>query len=191
MNRLKKTLFSVLVSIVLLYFLMMINELYFTQEKAFRGYERGYHYGPAEEILEMETLGDGTGYVLALWDGELEILEMRRKVGLFWQPVNTYLFYEENPEAVSVRCLPMTRQVIVCVSDSEITEVTYGIEMNRNAEDSATVTDTVQVGERGYAVIDYSDQFQRYDTADYYPGRIIGRNAVGEVIYDYTGVIWQ
>ena len=83
MKRVKQTGIRLVVIAALLIFSYWVTGFRLTQERLFYDCERGLRYGPSEEIV-FSWEGEGKGLVAGRCGEGFSLVEMRRRLGLFW-----------------------------------------------------------------------------------------------------------
>lgn len=192
MNRVKKAAIYILLSAAILYVIICLSDIYFTQRELFDANERGGHYGPSEEILVVEQNPDGYGIVVGrLEDGGYSILEMKRKWGVFWgMPGGGIIGRHYLRQDVEVVFLSRTKCILIMSQNRNIKEVYFELRI-KDGEDILYEKETaVSLDENGFAFLDSYDEtadidfLNDYHIYDMLPAYMEGRDADGNVIWE-------
>ena len=170
MKRVKQTGIRLAVVAALLFLCYWITGYRLTQERLFYDCERGLRYGPSEEIV-FTWAGEGKGLVAGRCGEGFSLVEMRRRLGLFWGLDMSVTGYRDLDEAVNV--FSYRSLLLAQVTDGDITRVRVVLEDGRER--------TAAVPPDGFLALDFSGgetDTLRFDT-------IQGLSDAGEILWEW------
>lgn len=175
MKRKKQIVLYVLLIIVLSYFYLLYNRLYFSAEDVFYACERGLRSGPSEEIVLKYELGDDAVMVVGRQEDGLFVVPAERTHLFLWRMKSGGIDGEYRCDGDVDGYLSREGKVLGLCRNPEIAKVSFivGNWGERNWQEFICTPD-----EDGF--IYYETDFENMDDYVIYWE---GRNADGEVIY--------
>lgn len=195
MNRKKKSLVYALVVCMLCFLYVRLNGYHFTTEELLYANEIGLRYGPSEEILAEYEDRNGNTVIIGRVGNDLSYVTAERHLFFLWKYADDGLRGCSWDYDKGIWFQSLNEKLIGLSSIEAVTEVYLYYQYGFNDEDGAhqeIYQETVlPVDESGFFMGDWSIQpehekyFEEDENVWVYDSYVEGRNADGEVLYQW------